>query len=84
MKNCPECNSQKIIKDVKVLDRGRDSLGSYDMQISVDEKPDALVFKSRGYSDVEAEVCADCGYIAFYAKDLYTLLESYQNRQNKI
>ena len=83
MKSCPECNSQEIIKDVKVLDRG-DQYSTNIMQVAVDEYPDALIFKQRNYSNVKAEVCAGCGFIQFYAIDPVKLLHAYQNRQNEL
>lgn len=83
MKNCPECNSQKIIKDAKAIDRG-DYNAANIMRLAVDEEPDALVFKRRNYSDITAEVCADCGYVAFYAADPQTLWEAYQNQRNDV
>ncbi len=83
MKSCPDCNSQKIIKDAKALDRG-DSNSNNDMRVSVDEKPDALIFKQRNYSDIRAHICGDCGFIQFYADDPKTLWMAYQNRQNDV
>ena len=83
MKNCPDCNSQKIIKSAKALDRG-DANGNHIMQIAVDEKPDALIFKQRNYSTIKAEVCGDCGFIQFYAENPNLLWMAYQNQQNEI
>lgn len=83
MKSCPECNSQKIITDAKAIDRG-DHNSSNDMRVSVDEKPAALIFKQRIYSTVKAHVCADCGFIQFYAEDTKTLWTAYQNRQKNV
>ncbi len=83
MKSCPECDSQKVIKDAKVIDRG-DHNSSNDMRVSVDEKPDALIFKQRIYSTVRAHICADCGFIQFYAEDPNMLWLAYQNRQKNV
>jgi hypothetical protein len=83
MKSCPDCNSQKIVKDVIVLDKGDGSV-NYRMQIAVDEKPDALIFKQRNYSEIDADVCADCGYIQFYAGNPKILWDAYQIQRNKV
>ncbi len=80
MKNCPECNSLNIIKDAKPVDQGDGS----ELKIVVDEQPDALIMKKRSYSAVKCEVCAECGFIAFYAIDATMLRAAYQKRQNKI
>jgi predicted Zn-ribbon and HTH transcriptional regulator len=83
MKSCPECNSQKIINDVIVLERG-DGNANYVLRVAVDEKPEALIFKQRNYSNVRAQVCADCGYIRFFAEFPDTLWSAYQNQQNDV
>ncbi|CAN5283706.1 hypothetical protein BH20ACI1_BH20ACI1_28310 [soil metagenome] len=83
MKSCPECNSQKIIKDVKPLDSTDDG-SSQSMWVSVDKKPDALIFKHRNYSTLKAHVCADCGLVQFYAEDPKMLWTAYQNRQKNV
>ena len=79
MKSCPECNSQKIIEDAKAIDRG-DYNATQDMQIAIDEEPNALIFKQRIFSSVKADVCADCGLVQFYAKEPKMLWAAYQNR----
>jgi hypothetical protein len=59
--------------------------GSYrDLKVAVEQNPEAFIFKSRSYSGVKAKVCADCGFIAFYADNPYLLWQTYQNRLNKI
>lgn len=83
MKSCPECNSQKIIKNVIAIDRG-DANSNQITRIAVDEKPEALIFKQRSYSDVSANVCADCGYITFYALNPQILWAAYQNQSNNV
>ena len=83
MKNCPECNSEKIIKNVRVLDNTENYVNA-DLRIAVDENPDALIFKQRSYSIVKAKACGDCGFIQFYAEDPKMLWTAYQNQQNKI
>lgn len=80
MRNCPECNSPYIVKDVIALDRGDHNAG-FSLTVAVDENPDAWVFKSRNYSETRAEVCGHCGYIQFFALDPALLWTAYQNRQ---
>lgn len=76
MKNCPECGSENIINDARLIERGEGG----EPLIAVDENPSALVFKKRTTSDINAKVCGDCGFIRFYAKYPSGLWTAYQNR----
>jgi hypothetical protein len=80
MKKCPDCNSEKIIKNAKTLDRG-DYNAALTASIAVEEYPDAVIFKNPVYSETDADVCGECGFIQFYAKDPETLWAAYQNRE---
>jgi hypothetical protein len=75
MKNCPECNSEKIIKTAETFNTDGSQL-----KVAVAANPDALIMKKRSYSDVKVEVCGDCGYVRFYAADAKELWSAYQNR----
>lgn len=77
MKKCPECNSEKIISDAKLLERGDGG----EQIIAVDADPSAVIFKKRTSSDITAKVCGDCGFIRFYAKYPSNLWTAYQNRE---
>lgn len=83
MKNCHKCGSDKIVPDVKVLDRG-DGSTTHDLKIAVDENPRAFIFKKRNYSDVKANVCVNCEYTHFFATDSILLWEAYQRKQNNV
>ena len=83
MKKCPECDSEKIIEAAKVIDYGK-QMADYGFKVAVDGDPNALIFKERVYSDVEAKICADCGYIRFFAISPRKLWTAYQNRQKDI
>lgn len=75
MKNCPECSSEKIIKDAETINTDNSRL-----KIAVAAQPDALILKKRIYSNVKVEVCGDCGYVRFYAATPKELWSAYQNR----
>jgi hypothetical protein len=49
--------------------------------VAVDESPDAFIFKKRVFSEVDADVCGECGFIQFYAKDPEALWTAYQNQE---
>lgn len=80
MKNCPKCNSDKIVPNAMVLDTGQSAQGF--LQIAIDENPDALIFKTRTKGGVRVVVCGDCGFIEFYAKSPQMLYRAYQNMMN--
>ena len=81
--NCEKCGSNKIIPKAKVIDRG-DYNAEGDLAISVDEKPDAFVFKQRIRSGVTAKVCGDCGFMEFYADDPQALYSAYLNQEPRL
>ena len=63
---CPKCGSKSIVADAKALDRGHyNSEG--DLSIVTYRTPEALLFKGKQTTPLSAWVCADCGYVEFYA-----------------
>ena len=83
MKKCPDCGSEKIVKDAKVIDRVHYG-GQLEMEVGIDSFPDALVFKEQRRSPVNADVCGECGLMAFYALDPQALWETYQNVRKEV
>ena len=77
MKNCPKCNSDKIIPNGMVLDTGQAAEGY--LQVAVDENPDAVFFKSRAKSQIRVSICGHCGYLEFYAESPGIMYQTYQN-----
>ena len=75
-KQCPKCNSGKVMHNVRVVDRN----GEYqDMSLSVrvERKPDALLFKGAKDFELRALICGDCGYVELYASDPGRLWQVY-------
>jgi predicted nucleic-acid-binding Zn-ribbon protein len=70
--SCAKCGAEETIPDVRVSDRGHYSLDSNDMQLTVSRNPDG-VFKGKVTSEVRAVVCASCGFIEMYVKDVLAL-----------
>lgn len=81
MKKCPDCNSENIIENVRLIETDR-NIDRF-VKVAVDESPDALFFKERNYSEIIVKVCADCGLIQQYASQPKILLNAYQNQQKK-
>lgn len=75
-KQCPKCNSGKVIHNVRVIDRN----GEYqDMSLSVrvERKPDALLFKGAKDFELKAHICVECGYAELYAAAPDRLWQAY-------
>jgi predicted nucleic-acid-binding Zn-ribbon protein len=63
---CPKCESTNIIVDAKAVDHGHGH-SEFDMEVAQYGNPGALFFKDKHSSSVSAWVCADCGYVEYYA-----------------
>ena len=64
--HCSRCGSDEIVPRARVIDRG-DHNWRYDLQIEVQRRPNALLFKGAERSNVSAQLCAACGYVEFSA-----------------
>ncbi|RYD21123.1 MAG: hypothetical protein EOP88_12585 [Verrucomicrobiaceae bacterium] len=60
---CPKCGCRDIIADAKPIEAESHA----DLLIATYRKPDAVLFKGSQTSRVSAWVCAECGYLEFYA-----------------
>ena len=83
MKKCPDCSSEKIIQNAKAVDSSENYINT-DFRVAVEEHPNAFVFKQRIYSVVDADVCGECGFVQFYAKNPETLWIAYQNQKKNV
>ena len=63
---CPKCGSSDIIADAKAIDRA-DHHVEAELSVATFRKPEAILFKGQLSTTVSAWVCADCGYVEFYA-----------------
>lgn len=78
---CAKCNSDKIIPKASVGDREH---GTYhNLQIFIDEKPLAMLFKNRTYSDVFAKVCGSCGFTEIYTKSYKEIYDAHKRKQEQ-
>jgi rRNA maturation endonuclease Nob1 len=75
MSRCPACGSQRIIPDVKVVDKN----GSVedDLRVVFYKSPTSLIFKGRVYSEVRADVCGKCGHVELRIADPEKLYDAY-------
>ena len=73
---CTRCGSDAIIPRVRVLDR--DEGGTHrDLQVEVQRRPNAMLFKRPERSKVSAQVCGACGYAEFYVEAPRALYGAY-------
>ena len=63
---CPKCGSSDIIADAKAIDRADLNIET-ELTVATFRRPDALLFKGQLTTKLSAWVCADCGYVEFYA-----------------
>src|SRR5262249_6515454 len=68
---CPKCGSSDVIADAKAIDRTPNRNESNprgpDLTLATFRKPDALLFTGQQATTLSAWVCADCGFVEFYA-----------------
>ena len=65
---CPRCSSEKIMPNLQVRDRA-ESIFDKDLEVVVDNKPDAVFFKGAHYEALRATVCGECGYVSLSVKN---------------
>ena len=68
---CPKCGSKDVIADAKAIDR--DNHYEREFTIAIFRKPDAILFKGQRETTLSAWVCAECGFVEFYADSPKTL-----------
>jgi len=75
-KQCPKCNSGKVIHNARVIDRNGDYQDMI-LSVRVERKPDALLFKGAKDFELKALICGECGYAELYAADPDRLWQAY-------
>ena len=64
---CPKCESTNIFADAIPLDRASHYAAAGNASVGYFGNPRAIVFKEVRSSPVRAWVCAECGFIEYYA-----------------
>ena len=73
---CTRCGSDAIIPRVRVLDR--DEGGTHrDLQVEVQRRPNAMLFKRPERSAISAQVCSACGYAELFVEAPRALYAAY-------
>jgi predicted nucleic-acid-binding Zn-ribbon protein len=73
---CAKCGSEEMI-DAIAVDRGHSNARNV-LEVEIQKRPAAWVFKDRVASPLRARVCGDCGYTELYATDVAPLLRAYK------
>jgi predicted nucleic-acid-binding Zn-ribbon protein len=68
---CPKCGSSDVIADATAIDRSRNF--NQTLTVATFRKPDAVIFKGQQETALSAWVCAECGFVEFYADSPKTL-----------
>jgi hypothetical protein len=80
-RECSRCGSSKLIPNAIIQDQGQGSQGT--LRAYVDADPGALIFKDRRYSEVFAQICAECGHVELKARSPRDLYNHYlQSKKN--
>ena len=65
-KQCPKCNSKKILEGARVIDKASKGGPALDLELAVNKNPGARLFKGEERFRIRAWVCADCDYTELY------------------
>ena len=66
-RKCPKCGTNNIIEDAKAIDRGHLNSEAAELSVATFRTPEAILFKGKLSTTLSAWVCAECGYVEFYA-----------------
>jgi hypothetical protein len=75
---CHLCQSDKIVPDVQIMDQGMNS--DQKLKVSIDSKPQAIVFKGWVQAELRAWICGDCGHVELYVHKPQDLYKAYLHK----
>lgn len=64
---CLKCHSKEVMTGIGLMTNTGE--GNKIAELFIDEDPEAIFFKSRITSALNARVCSVCGFVEFYAQD---------------
>ncbi len=73
---CTRCGSDAVIPRVRVVDRDEGGTRQ-DLQVEVQRRPNAMLFKRPERSTLSAQVCSACGHVELYAEAPRALYAAY-------
>jgi hypothetical protein len=76
---CSKCGSTRIVPDARVTQRSVGAIeGPYSVELVVDRHSHAALQPGSVRSEVRARICADCGFVEFFAVDAYALFSAFE------
>ena len=73
---CSRCGSEKVMSNLRIRDRYEAGLGQ-DLEVEVEENPDALIFKKAHREALRATICGKCGNVGLSVENPKALWEAY-------
>lgn len=80
---CSKCQSDKVIPQICIMDRGHYSTDAGDLTLVLYEDPEAMFFKGKHDGLMYARACGNCGYVELFLKNPQELYRIYQDIKNK-
>jgi hypothetical protein len=76
---CAKCGSERIVPRARIPAEGQPKT----LQVIVEARPEAFLFKDAAFAGLYVRVCADCGAAEFYVKpeSAQRLYKAYQKSQ---
>jgi hypothetical protein len=62
---CARCGSDEVISRARIAERG-ESNARYDLEVEVQRRPNAVLFKRPERAALTARVCGSCGYAELF------------------
>ncbi|HLY08113.1 MAG TPA: hypothetical protein VKW04_02290 [Planctomycetota bacterium] len=79
MPKCAKCGCNRILEHLHVLTKGE----SAEVTIQAWGNPQAVLFKDRASSPLEAAVCSECGFTELFVSDPKVLGQAVQRAENR-
>ena len=77
---CPRCDSENIMPNIRIRDRYERFQGE-DLEVVVESKPNAFLFKGTHREALRATVCGECGNVELSVENPKGLWETYSKSE---
>ena len=77
---CPRCDSENIMPNLRIRDRYERFQGE-DLEVVVESKPNALLFKGAHREVLRATVCGECGNVELSVENPKGLWKTYSKSE---
>ena len=83
MKICAKCSSNKLIRNIALVDRYGDFGGkAAQAEVEICVNPQAWIFQGSVSGKLYSVICGDCGYVEMYVDNPQELYEAYLKSLN--